>query len=265
MITQADCLNALNDVESGSVDLFYADPPFFTNRDYADANGAFSDRWDSLEEYLYFMRTRIAEMRRCLSKQGAFWLHCDQNASHYLKVICDEIFGRENFRNEIVWCYTGPSTAAKQFPAKHDTLFWYSNGKEWHFDANAVRIPYKNGAVHAGGFGDHKITKEDVERISERGKIPQSWWTESEGRMSPVGRCPKERVGYPTQKPIALVARIILACTGSGQLVFDPFCGSGTTLVAARRLGRRFAGCDVSADACRLARERVEAEMESLV
>ncbi len=196
--------------------------------------------------YLSYMADRVAEMHRLLKDTGSLYLHCDPTASHYLKIILDDIFGGNNFRNEIVWCYTGPSAAKKNFPAKSDTILRYTKSDEWIFNENDIRVPYKkltyqHKDAKDTGIGG-KLTPEKVAQYKAKGKIPENWWSD----ISPVGRIKTERLGYPTQKPLALLERIVKASSNEGDLVLDPFCGCGTTAHAAQNLRRKFLGIDIS-------------------
>jgi len=204
--------------------------------------------------YLAMMAPRLVELRRVLKSTGSIFLHCDPTASHYLKILMDAVFGPKNFRNEIVWCYFGPgSPGIRQFLRKHDTIFWYSMGPTWTFNADAVRIPhakktqenYKVGLVGSGFEGaDHLI--------HAGGKIPEDWWPIA---IAPRG---KEYLGYPTQKPLALLDRIIRAASNDDDTVLDPFCGCGTTIDAAQRLKRRWVGIDITHLAIGLIKHRLQ-------
>ena len=207
--------------------------------------------------YLSYMAERLIEIRRTLKSSGSIYLHCDPTASHYLKIVMDAIFGSANFRNEIVWCYTGPgSPAMRQFNRKHDTLFWYSVGEKWTFNRDAVRIPHKDGGPHAGGFVGTDRKPDDPE-YGSKGKVPETWWAQEQGNgLRIVARSKAENLGYPTQKPIALLERIINASSNRGDLVLDPFCGCGTTIDAANRRGRKWLGIDISPFAIDLVKHR---------
>ena len=192
--------------------------------------------------YLTEMTVRLVELHRVLKPTGSLYLHCDPTASHYLKVLLDAIFGAKSFRNEIVWCYTGPGPPGqRQFSRKHDTIFWYSKSDTWTFNADDVRIPhdaktkenYKEGLTGSGFVGAEHL-------IHERGKVPEDYWQIA---IAPRG---KEYLGWPTQKPLKLLQRIIEASSNPGDVVLDPFCGCGTALVAAEKLGRRWIGIDVT-------------------
>ena len=276
----------------GSVDLIYLDPPFNSNHNYAapigsPAEGAgFSDifhlddvkaHWideiqhknlkvfkaiqasntDSNKAYLAYMAPRLMEMREVLSEAGSVFLHCDPTMGHYLKVLMDAIFGKHNLRNEIVWCYTGPSGSKKQFPRKHDTIFWYSKGKKWTFNGDDVRIPYKDLGPQGGDGGiGGELDAELVEKYLQRGKLPESHW--SDIHIVGVGKARKERTGYPTQKPLKLLKRIIKAASNRGDVVLDPFCGCATACVVADRLSRQWIGIDMSAKAADLVVKRIK-------
>lgn len=199
---------------------------------------------ESLLAYLANMTVRIAELHRKLTPTGSMFLHCDPTAGHYLKLLMDAVFVSQggDFRNEIVWCYTGPgSPGMRQFMRKHDTIFWYSKGAEWTFNADAVRVShsektkanYKDGLVGSGFVeAEHKI--------HELGKVPEDWWQIA---IAPRGH---EYMGYPTQKPEKLLDRIIRAASNEGDLVLDAFCGCGTTIDMAERLRRRWIGMDIT-------------------
>ena len=203
--------------------------------------------------YLVYMSYRLLEMRRILKPTGSIYLHCDPTASHYIKIVMDAIFGYKNFRNEIVWCYTGPgSPGMRQFNRKHDILFWYTMGKTWTFNRDSVRIPHnKLNTNRAGAMIKSALTSEERDTYLKMGKVPETWWPD----FSPVGRLAKERLGYPTQKPIALLERIIRASSREGDVVFDPFCGCGTTVYAAHLNKRQWIGCDIAILAVRLVRD----------
>ena len=213
-----------------------------------------------MQSYLIMMAVRLIELRRVLRADGSLYLHCDPTASHYLKALLDAVFGRRNFRNEIVWCYTGPgSPGMRQFNRKHDTIFWFSKSvTHWRFNGDAVRIQhhgktkanFKEG-LRGSGFVEGRFGL-------TRGKIPESWWAQAKGNgLAIAARHKSEYVGYPTQKPLALLDRIIKASSQEGDLVLDPFCGCATTLVAADRLQRQWAGIDLSPLAIKLVNERI--------
>ena len=208
----------------------------------------------AMASYLTFMAQRIFEMHRILKPTGSLYLHCDPTASHYLKIVLDKVFGKTNFKNEIVWCYTGPSNTKKWYPRKHDTMLFYSKSNEYSFNPDSIRVPYKSLNTQKSGGGIGGFMDEDiVSAYKKKGKIPEDWWI----GISPVGRIETERTGYPTQKPIALLERIIKASSNHSDIVFDPFCGCATTCVAAERLGRKWIGIDIEENARDLVIDRL--------
>ena len=286
-------------MNSDCVDLIYLDPPFNSNRAFdapigSSAEGAgFDDIWKlsdidkeehglladkepavysiveasrraygpSMMSYLMFMALRLMEMKRILSPSGSIYLHCDPTASHYLKCLMDGIFGKTKFRNEIVWCYTGPSVAKRDFPRKRDTILSDVMGDEWTFNADDVRVPYTKLNTNKGGkMGGEELDPKLAEKYAARGKVPESWWS----KFSPVGRLKNELTGYPTQKPLKLLNRIISASSNKNDLVFDPFCGCATALVSADRLGRQWIGCDLSPKAVELVDMRIAKDRGAL-
>jgi len=200
--------------------------------------------------YLTMMCIRLIELRRVLKDTGSIYLHCDPTASHYLKLLMDTIFGASNFKNEIVWCYTGPARAISTFPTKHDIIFRYSKGGKPTFNPDSIRIPYSESFIarrkyiegRSGIYKGRIRSKEETEAY-EKGKVPEDWWNDipTGGQLSR-----KERLGYETQKPEALLERIIKASSNEGDVVLDPFCGCGTAIVAAQRLNRKWIGIDIT-------------------
>ena len=209
------------------------------------------------------MAERLLAMKRTMKPTASIYLHCDWYASHYLKAVMDAVFQKDNFRNEIVWCYTGPSNTRRWFPRKHDTILFYANGDQGNFFRDEVRVPYSSAYVERFKKkyreGSDKSTifssGHDTERnqeLARMGKVPEDWWAE----FSPVGRS-NEYMGYPTQKPLALLERIIKASSSEGDLVLDPFCGCGTTVHAAEQLNRQWIGIDISRFSTELMRQRI--------
>jgi DNA modification methylase len=251
----------------GRVHLIYADPPFFTNRKYparigrgedsrkpaswARAEG-YPDAWADLDAYLDFLYPRLALMHRLLAPDGTLYLHLDWHADSYARLLLDELFGAENLLNEIIWAYHGPSPIRRAFNRKHDTILAYVKGRDYTFNSDAVREPYNPSTIQTfkasakAGFG--KVP--DL----ERGKVPEDWWY-----FPVVARLHNERTGYPTQKPEALLERIILASSRPGDLVADFFCGSGTAPLVAARHGRRFLANDLTFRAVHTTRQRLAA------
>ncbi len=249
----------------GKIDLIYADPPFFTNRRYAARIGhgedsrrpqtwrlaeGYDDDWEDLDEYLDFLYPRLALMHRLLAPHGTLYLHLDWHANAYARLLLDEIFGRDHLLNEIIWVYHGPSAIRRAFNRKHDTILVYVKGEQYTFNADAVRQPY-HPSTHKTFASSPRAGFGKVPNL-KRGKVPEDWWY-----FPVVARLHKERSGYPTQKPQALLERILLASSNPGDLVADFFCGSGTTAVVAARLGRRFLAADVTWRAVHVTRTRL--------
>jgi DNA modification methylase len=207
--------------------------------------------------YLSMIAPRLLELHRVLKATGSVFLHCDPTASHYLKILLDAVFGPKHFRNEIAWCYWGPGTPKqRQFSRKHDIVLWFTKGDEWTWNADAVRIPhaaktienYRTGLLGSGfAAGETGATRV----LAAAGKVPEDWWPIA---IAPRG---KEYLGYPTQKPIKLLDRIIRAATNPDDVVLDPFCGCGTTIDAAQASGRRWIGIDVTHHAIGLIKHRL--------
>src|SRR5512142_3050218 len=236
------------------INLIYADPPFFTNRKYPARIGrgedsrrpegwaladGYPDSWLNLDAYLDFLYARLSLIHRLLAADGTLYLHLDWHANSYARLLLDEIFGADHLLNEIVWTYHGPSPIRTDFHRKHDTILAYVKGSTYTFHADAVREPYNPSTVQTfkssrkAGFGK-------VPDLG-RGKVPEDWWY-----FPVVARLHNERTGYPTQKPEALLERIIRASSERGDLVGDLFCGSGTLPAVAERLGRRWLAADAS-------------------
>ncbi len=282
-----DCLEVMGALEPETVDLVYLDPPFNSNATYnilfGKGNGvaaqvrAFEDTWTwdlraeqrtqqilrseghparaaisglrsilgdcGMLSYLTYMADRLNAARRMMKSTATIYLHCDPTASHYLKLLMDAIFGARNYRNEIVWCYSGGGVPKSDFPRKHDAIFRYTKSDNYYFDGDAVRVPYDSdyeATVFAGT--DTRAPGRTYTR-NPKGKIVEDWWR---GISRPYG---DERLGYPTQKPVELLERIVKASSRTGDLVLDPFCGCGTTIAAAARLDREWVGIDISATA----------------
>ena len=213
--------------------------------------------------YILAMTWRLQAIRRVLKNTGSIYLHCDPTANHYLRMIMDCIFGKDNFRNEIVWCYTGPgSPKMRQFNRKHDTIFWYNKGDTWTFNKESLRLPYAQSTVNCGQYDSNSPTTGSGLRDTERGKVPETWWTQftSGGQISK-----HERLGYPTQKSLALLERIITASSNKGEVILDPFCGCGTAVHAAQSLERQWIGIDISRFSIGLIKERIMSNFKGVL
>jgi len=269
-IVYAENLSYMRTLPDGAFRLIYIDPPFNTGkvqqrarmRVVASEQGeriGFGDRryhvqlydspayQDAYEDYLGFLEPRLREAYRLLTPDGSLFVHLDYREAHYVKVLLDTIFGREGFMNEIIWAYDYGGRSKRRWPAKHDTIFWYAKDPEnyvFHYEA-IDRIPYMAPSL----VGAEK---------AQRGKTPTDvWW------LTIVPTNSKEKTGYPTQKPLKLLERIVRVHSDVGDWVLDFFAGSGTTGEAAARLGRRFVLIDNHPDAIRVMTERLAfAEVE---
>ena len=263
-VVEADNLELLAVIPDGVVDLAYADPPFATGKTrrlesirlgsgdrtrpgFRGADTAYEvvsdhayDDSVPVGEHLEALAARVREIHRVLAPHGSLYLHVDWRTSHLARLLLDEVFGAERFLNEIIWAYDYGGRARDRWPRKHDTILWYAKGDEWRYERDAIdRIPY----LAPGLVGPEKAA---------RGKLPTDvWW------MTIVPPGSAERTGYPTQKPIRLLERIVAASSRPGELVLDPYAGSGTTGVAAARLGRRWLLADRNPVAVEIARRRL--------
>ena len=272
-----DNLKFLRAMNSESVDLIATDPPFKKGKDFhatpdSLADGAkFQDRWswerdvheewidqmtddhprlketiesaryahsDGMGAFMCFMAVRLLAMHRVLKPTGSIYLHCDPTASHYLKVCMDAIFGWRQFRNEIVWCYSGGGIPKRDFPRKHDNIFRYSKTKVFYYQP--IYRPYSVGTQQRGRTAVKG--KYFDQGLNSEGTPVNDWWTDVKRITSPTD---PEKTGWPTQKSLDLYERIIKASSNEGDVVLDPFAGCATTLVAAERLGRQWVGIDI--------------------
>lgn len=263
-----DSLNVMRNMDDNQIDVIYLDPPFFTQdikklTSRESEEYSFSDKWSCMEEYLEYMKIRLQECRRVLKDTGSIFVHCDRNASHYLKVLLDRIMGIDNFQSEIVWCYKRWSNSKKGLLNHHQIILFYSKSANFKF--------HKIYTEYSETTNIDQILQERVR--DERGKSVYKFDENGEAvlgkskkgvPLSDVWDIPylnpkaKERVGYPTQKPVLLLEQIIRLVTDENDIVLDPFMGSGTTLVAAKMLNRRYIGIDISKKAVELAKLRLE-------
>ena len=284
-IFTGDNLPILRGINTASVDLIYLDPPFNSNANYAAPIGSkaagaeFKDTWtlndvdaawldlietkhpalnrvihaamtNSDKSYLIYMAVRLLEMHRVLKDTGSIYLHCDPTMSHYLKLLLDAVFGRKQFRNEIVWFYQTGGVSKRWFGRKHDDILFYSKTQDYFIDLTRVmdsRTPEVIRRIQTGN--------ESATRATNLERLPFDVWN-----IQAINAMAKERVGYPTQKPLALLERIIKASSNQHDIVLDPFCGCATTLVAADRLQRNWIGIDISPKAAELVVERIRAD-----
>jgi DNA modification methylase len=313
-----DCLDRLQTLPPECVDLIYIDPPFNSNRNYEVFWGetkekrSFEDRHASTQAYIEYMRPRCVEMSRVLKKTGSFYYHCDWHASHYVKVMLDQIFGENNFQSEIVWKRTSAHNDPAKYGNVHDTIFFFgAKGRTWnpqytpytkeYIDAEWTELPsgrfFKGENMldpqnkmaefefhgtkarwRTGPDGMDALWSADqtdvpnshgrillrrdgrprkrcrIVFLDELPGVPlQTWW----GDITPLAGGAAERLGYPTQKPLALLDRIIKASSNEGDIVLDAFCGCGTAVVQAQLLKRQWIGIDISPTACRVMAKRL--------
>ena len=340
-IFTGDNLPIMRGINSESIDLIYLDPPFNSKTNYAAPIGSkaagaeFKDTWtlsdvdnawldlietkypalnrvihaamtNSDKSYLIYMAARLLEMKRILKDTGSIYLHCDTTMSHYLKLVMDAVFGKGNFRNEVVWKRTAAHNDSAIYGSIHDTIFYYSKGdtltlneqyqpysdeylkRYKHTDENGRRFLDRDltaGSLSGGGYqyewnGITKIWRCPFTTMQEYHKSGKLYYTRNGTPrlkqflddmpgvpvqdvwidIPPINSQAKERVGYPTQKPLALLDRIIKASSNKDEVVFDPFCGCATTLVAADRLQRDWIGIDISEKAAELVVERIKSD-----
>ncbi|MBP5364841.1 MAG: site-specific DNA-methyltransferase [Bacteroidales bacterium] len=255
----------------GKVDLIYIDPPFDSKADYRTKISlpdtdiqqkptvieqfAYADTWEEgTISYLKMIYPRLVLMKELLSDKGTLYLHIDWHTASYVKILLDDIFGKDNFRNEIAWCYTAASNTGKDFPKKHDTIYRYSKTDNYFLNKDDIRIPYAEGSIDRANRNviAREGMKFDAIVLNGNGKVPEDWWVD----VQRAARYPGEVVGYATQKPEKLLERIIKASSNEGDLVCDFFGGSGTTAAVAERLGRRWITCDIGKPASLVMRKR---------
>ena len=294
-----DNLPVLRGLNSASVDLIYLDPPFNSNKTYSApigskaAGAAFKDTWTlddvdlawhgeiaeqsqavyavidaagvahgkGMKSYLIMMAVRLLEMHRVLKPTGSLYLHCDPTANAYLRMLLDAVFGVANFRNEIQWCYRKWSIAATQFTRNHDVLLFYSKSEMSVF--NTQFVPTSDGTLkrwkgrkQQAVFDDDGIRQATSTHQQAETPCPD-WW-----QISILNPNAKERVGYPTQKPLALLDRIVKASSNEGDVVLDPFAGCATACVSAESVNRQWIGIDLSPLAATLVKSRLQDEFK---
>lgn len=267
-VIDGDCLDVMSTLPPNSVDMIYLDPPFFTNKRHAlSSRGggrlfSFDDIWGSQEEYSRFLLDRLFECKRLLKETGSIFFHGDHNNIHIARHLLDSVFGCENFRSDIVWYYKRWSNSKRGLLQQHQNILFYSKGD--NFKWNPVLTDYSA-----------TTNIDQIMQVRARNSLGKASYAQDETGATlyskekkgvPLGDVweipflnpkAKERTGYPTQKPILLLERIVELSTDCGDVVLDPFCGSGTTLVACELLHRNYIGVDISNDAVSLSRERI--------
>ena len=273
-LINGDCLVELKKLEDESIDLIYLDPPFFTQKKQRLTKRKkddvhvfeFQDSWNTMEDYLNYMKDRLIECKRVLKADGNIFLHCDRKACHYLKIVMDEVFGIDNFRSEIIWSYKRWSNSKKGLLNVHQNIYFYSKGSNYKF-----QTIYTNYSLttNLDQILQNRVRDEDgitVYQTDGEGHIVNNY-NKKGVPLSDVWEIPylnpkaKERTGYPTQKPILLLEQIIKIASFEGDVVLDPFCGSGTTLAAAKLLNRNYIGIDLSPEAIALCEKRLSGDI----
>ena len=284
LVLRGECLSACAYLkeEGVKVDLVYIDPPFASGADYAKKvyirrnpkvaeaikqaeteidseelrnfeEKMYGDVWDK-ERYLNWMYENLMAIKSVMSDTASIYVRLDWHIGHYVKILMDEIFGEDNFRNEIVWCYTGPTNQKNNSPRKHDLIFLYDKSEQYVFNSDSVRIGFKK-STKTGGKTSLAGKQNDsvLEELDKKGKIVEDWWID----IADLGKVHTQDVGYATQKPEALLERIIKASSNEGMLVADFFGGSGVTATVARKLGRKFIHCDIGINSIETTRDRL--------
>ena len=258
---------------SESIDLIYIDPPFFSGRQYnvifGDQNElrSFSDIWEGgMPGYLIWLNARLYEMKRLLKKTGSIYVHCDWHASHYIKVEMDKLFGSggpeakgPGFKNEIIWRYSWGIHVDTRWNRKHDTILLYTKSSEFKFNAKDVMEKREDEVLRRlkTGLASATMAADKSKSADKTLKLPACVWD-----VPTINAMAKERIGYPTQKPEALVERIVLASSDPGDVVADFFTGGGTTAAVAQRLSRRWIACDQSRVAVAITADRLTRQVE---
>jgi site-specific DNA-methyltransferase (adenine-specific) len=268
-ILHGNCIDRLQEIDANNIDLVYFDPPFFTQKKHSLTNREntktyeFDDKYESLEEYLCLIEKTLVQSKRVLKNTGSVFLHCDKTASHNIRIILDKVFGKENFQSEIVWSYKRWSNSKKGLLNSHQIIFFYSKTENFKF--NTLYTDYSATTNLDQILQDRErnengksVYKRDENGIAILGKEKKGVPLSDVWEIPYLNPKAKERTGYPTQKPVLLLNQIINIATEEGDIVLDPFCGSGTTCVSAKSLKRHFIGIDISKDAVELANSRLE-------
>jgi len=242
-IRQQDNLEFMKELIDNSIDLIYNDCLYNTGKKFKD----YDDRLGTPQEAMEWYKPRLIEMKRILKDTGSIYLQCDYRLVHYLKVLMDEVFGIKNFRNDIVWCYRSGGKSKKNFSNKHDNILWYSKDKDYKFNISDLYIENKNKSSYK------KVLNGKTYNYDK--SLPIDWWDDCTPLLSSLS---KEYIGYNTQKPKALLNRIIKASSNEGDVVADFFMGSCTTGEVALELKRKFIGCDIGDKAFEISKDRLE-------
>lgn len=253
----ADALDVASTEPTGSLAAIYIDPPFGTGIVQRGRGGAYADRADDPDKFVTWLLPILEHSHRVLASHGSLFVHLDYRAVHYVKVALDRLFGRDQFVNEIIWCYSVGGKSRRGFGRKHDTILWYARTSEWAFYPDAVRVPRRGGSHMRLVDGVQEKTDRKTGRVYRypvhAGKVPEDWWTDVET----LNHSDRERTGWPSQKPQRLVERVLSAVSQPGDHVADWFSGSGTTAAAAQRLGRTFVVADREPEAVAVCTKRL--------
>ena len=267
-VYNVDCLEGMKELENESIDLIYLDPPFFTQRKQKLSNKlrieySFEDKWKDMNEYLDFLKRRFFEMKRVLKEDGNIFVHCDKIANHRIRILLEEVFGEENFRTEIIWTYKRWSNSKKGLLEGHQNIYHFSKSSKFKFNILYQEYSPSTNIDQILQMRERDENGKSVYKKDENGAI--MYGTSKNGvPLNDVWQIPflnpkaKERVGYPTQKPIELLERILKIASNEGDIVLDPFLGSGTTVVAAKLLKRNFIGFDINSNAVGLSQHRLK-------
>lgn len=259
-IEVADNLEFMQSIESNTLDLIYCDILYGTGRNFGEYQDLNPIRSDIENHYI----PRIKEMKRILKDKGCIYLQMDTRINHWLRLICDDIFGYDNFRNEISWCYNSQGKTTNQWNKKHDVILFYSKSNDFEFYQNRIKdsitdLTYKRfkSEIDKKGYYTSFKNGKEYKYYLEDGCLPKDWFED----VTYISRDNKELTGYPTQKPKELLRRLILSVTNENDLVGDFYLGSGTTAVVCKELSRRFVGCDINPNAVKLTNERLNATL----
>lgn len=269
-----DCLEKMQDIAPESVDLIYLDPPFFTERKHTlktrdrSKEFSFDDIWKHESNYAEFLHKRLGKMRDLLKDTGSIFVHCDKMANHIVRGVLDDIFGAEHFQSEIIWQYKRWSNAKKGLLPSHQNIYFYTKTKNFTF--NKVFMPYSEATNldqilqrRTRDKHNKSVYDRDAQGNTKQADVKQGVPLSDVWDIPYLNPKAKERVGYPTQKPLLLLERIIELVTNENDLVLDPFCGSGTTCVASMLTKRRYIGIDESEDAIQLTQSRLHSPVKT--
>ena len=244
-----DNLELLKSQPNESVNMIYSDILYGTGRNFGEYQDLKPIRSEIESHYL----PRLIEMKRVLKQNGSIYLQMDYRINHWMRILMDDVFGYDNFVNEIIWCYTMPNNNKRRFNAKHDNIFLYSKSKDYIFNWQSVLTDYSESSKERGRYGSNSMMgKADSPLSKNGGKIMEDWMV-----IHTLKGNSKEYAKYPTQKPKELIRRFVLASTNEGDTVADYYLGSGTTAKVCQELNRNFIGCDLNPKAIEITKARL--------